>query len=199
MTLWEWLSRWRATRGYGVHSPLAFRLIKNVVRPASGVAYYGEAKLSPLASGPKEVKLAKSLLRFTAQMQPAFVWTTPEVPDIYIEAIRLAGCVVRIFDGEIFPDKINTADMIVICGLPSKNRHMRKRQKGQKTQGTPGKRELSRLMEDERSLFAFNMPVKEIENLAKCVKKGVVLESPDSMMAVGRKEGEAHRYRILSL
>lgn len=33
--------RWRHTRGYGVHSPFAYSLVSEVVRPGSDYAYYG--------------------------------------------------------------------------------------------------------------------------------------------------------------
>lgn len=33
--------RWRHGRGYGVHSPFAYELVKQVVRPERGYAYYG--------------------------------------------------------------------------------------------------------------------------------------------------------------
>jgi len=32
--------RWRHTRGYGVHSPFAYSLVKSVVHPGRGYAYY---------------------------------------------------------------------------------------------------------------------------------------------------------------
>lgn len=34
--------RWRHTRGFGVHSPFAFRLVTEVIRPPLGYIYYAE-------------------------------------------------------------------------------------------------------------------------------------------------------------
>ena len=33
---------WRHTRGFGVHSPFAFRLVTEAIRPSRGYAYYSE-------------------------------------------------------------------------------------------------------------------------------------------------------------
>ena len=37
----ESYKRWRHTRGYGVHSPYAYSVVKEVVRPGRRYAYYG--------------------------------------------------------------------------------------------------------------------------------------------------------------
>ncbi len=34
--------RWRHTRGFGIHSPFAYRLVKEVVSPSPGYLYYAE-------------------------------------------------------------------------------------------------------------------------------------------------------------
>lgn len=36
--------RWRHTRGFGVHSPFAYRIVKEVVHPPRGYAYYAELR-----------------------------------------------------------------------------------------------------------------------------------------------------------
>ena len=33
--------RWRHSRGYGVHSPFAYNLVRNAIRPGHGYAWYG--------------------------------------------------------------------------------------------------------------------------------------------------------------
>ena len=37
----ETYKRWRHTRGYGVHSPFAYSLVKEVVRPGRKYGHYG--------------------------------------------------------------------------------------------------------------------------------------------------------------
>ena len=45
MGLARWYKRLRHTRGYGVHSPFAFRMVCEVLNPPRRCAYYLEAKL----------------------------------------------------------------------------------------------------------------------------------------------------------
>lgn len=39
MNLWDWYIRWRHSKGYGVHSPYAYRFITDVIRPGK-YGYY---------------------------------------------------------------------------------------------------------------------------------------------------------------
>lgn len=41
MTLMDRYRRWRHGHGYGVHSPFAYLMVKEVVRPGNGYDYYG--------------------------------------------------------------------------------------------------------------------------------------------------------------
>lgn len=43
-------TRWRHARGFGIHSPFAYRLIREAIRPARGYAYYAE--LTPRLGSP---------------------------------------------------------------------------------------------------------------------------------------------------
>lgn len=40
--LFDLYKRWRHTRGFGVHSPFAYRLVTEGVRPARGYVYHAE-------------------------------------------------------------------------------------------------------------------------------------------------------------
>lgn len=50
MKIWETYLRWRHTKGYGVHSPYAFRFLKDVVRPGN-YGYYAYDNLEKFARG----------------------------------------------------------------------------------------------------------------------------------------------------
>lgn len=42
----EAYKRWRHSRGYGVHSPFAYRIVKEVINPERGYGWYGYKPLS---------------------------------------------------------------------------------------------------------------------------------------------------------
>ena len=180
MTLRDLFRRWRARRGYGVHSPLAYRLVRHVVRPERGVAYYGEERLADELTGatPQEVGRARLLLRFVAEMQPSAVWVSPGMPERLLEAIRLAGCVVRVFDGALFPERMLEADMIVIW------------------RKWIAKRELRRALRPGCSLIAFEMKANFARVLADCLPGGVMLAGRDAVMAVATADPALHSYDI---
>lgn len=182
MGIIERFRRWRASKGYGVHSPTAFRLVRRVVRPQRDVVYYGEERLRESVPGggihPAELRRARLLLRFVAEMQPAYVWTAPRMPEIYVEAIRLAGCVVRIYDGEIFPTELPNADMAVL------------------DRATLKKKELERFFRPGKSLIGFGLGPEFMKRVAGAVGGGVVLEAVESVMAVSTRDTDTHIYRI---
>lgn len=181
MTPWEWLKRRFASRGFGVHSPLGFRLVRHVVRPSRDVAYYGEEKLEAMgfssAVPDNTVRRAKLLLRFVAEMQPSYVWLASGLPEIYSEAVRLAGCVVRIYDGAVFPDDFVNADLVVT-------------QAGALRKGI-----LEKVLVARKQLVAFDVPEsvrKTVENKAK----GVALEGDGSLLVVNTCDPQLHYYKV---
>lgn len=178
MRLGEWLRRWRSSRGYGVHSPLAYRLVRHVVRPPRDVAYYGEERLRLADCDALTVGRARFLLRFVAELQPAFVWTAPGLPEIYKEAVREAGCVIRIFDGEIFPAEIRQADMVVIDGG-------RLRKKDLKSFFAPGK-----------SLIGFSLKASFIQTVKNAMGGGVCLDGAGSLLCVSTHDICRHEYLV---
>lgn len=64
--------RWRHTRGFGVHSPFAYRLIRYAVRPRPDYAFYADSDLEEdaVTSGCSghELKRARRLLRLAATL-----------------------------------------------------------------------------------------------------------------------------------
>lgn len=172
--------RWRASRGYGVHSPLAFRLVSRVVRPERGVAYYGEEllRLSPSGAGSRMRERARLLLRFVAELQPSFVWFSPGLPELYREAVRLAGCAVRVFDGKIFPDETVNADMIVLDGYSLR------------------KKDLTAALRPGSSLIGFDLKPSFVDNVMKTIKGGVVIDGKGSVIAVPAACSCLHSYNV---
>lgn len=181
MRLSERFRRWRAGKGYGVHSPLAFRLVRNVVRPPRDVIYYGEERLeleAPEGTPRSDVRRARLLLRLVAELQPAYVWTSPGLPDIFMEAIRLAGCVVRIFDGRVFPDGLADADMAVVDSIYIK------------------KKDLLRFLKHGRALVGFDVPKRFFAMFGSAMQGGVMLDGSGSLIAVASPGDALHSYDV---
>ena len=167
MTLAERFRRWRATRGYGIHSPLAFKVVTQAVRPERGVSYYGEEQLHS--------RRAQVLLRTVALLQPAYVWTSPGLPEEYLEAIRLAGCVVRIFDGKVFPDDIDKADMVVL--------------------DSP-KRSLKPVIFPGKALVAFDIKPEFVQKVKNQIKGGILLDAVTGLIALATSDPQLHSYQV---
>lgn len=74
-TLLKYINRWRHTRGYGVHSPLAFRIVKDCVRPDSRYGFYSDAYLDFEYHGDKkDLKKARMAIRLINLLRPQRIW-----------------------------------------------------------------------------------------------------------------------------
>lgn len=179
MKLKERIKRWSASRGHGVHSPLAFTLVQNVVRPPRGVVYYGEERLRdmPELSG-QPLRRARLLLRLVAELQPSRVWMSPGAPRSLEEAVRLAGEVIRIFDGKIFPAEAEKADLIVFSG------------------GKADLKLIGRLVEAGKSVVAFGWKPAAVQKIPTMMKGGVFLDGVESFIMINRSGEELHKYNI---
>lgn len=183
MTLLERFRRWRASRGYGLHSPLAFRIAKNVLRPPSNTIYYGEERLENLAAKNNESKKllgkAKILLRLVAELQPAYVWTSPGLPPLMLEAVRLAGCVVRIYEGDLYPDDIFKADLVVYY------------------KAKPTKPVLRKILKPGKGVVGFSLLPSIIDKISTSFSGGgIVIEGIESVIAVATADPYLNLYKV---
>lgn len=69
----EWFKTWRHGRGFGVHSPLAFSLLGEVLRTPDGVAYYDEEAISRIFPRGRQRRIARTVYRLAAYVNPASV------------------------------------------------------------------------------------------------------------------------------
>lgn len=70
----EAYKRWRHTKGYGVHSPFAYKIVKEVIKPKRGYGYYGYSKIEKDLDSDLDghiCKLAYLLLRLAARSDVA--------------------------------------------------------------------------------------------------------------------------------
>lgn len=76
MKVADWYKRWRHGHGFGVHSPFAYRMVREVLRPSSATGYYAYGELSSArrrlgcALSQKEVEL---IYRVLVALRPATV------------------------------------------------------------------------------------------------------------------------------
>ena len=178
MGLSDWIHRRRHRRGYGVHSPEGFRLVKRVIRPGREAAYYGEETLDLRDEPHRLVKEAKLLLRAVAYAQPAFVWMSAGMPPILTEAVRLAGGVVRIFDGALYPDELPKADMTVVY----------------KTKLT--KKQLAAATSPGKTLIAFDIAEKFLDYAEEALASGILLEWKTGFLLEARSDSERYIYPV---
>ena len=169
---------WKRLRGYGVHSPEAFRLVQRVVKSPGKVCYYGEEVLSTRDADSRLLRQARLLLRLTAYLQPAFVWTSPGIPALMTEAVSLAGEVIRIFDGKVYPDKTDEADLIVVYKKPLT------------------KSVLDKAIAAGKSIVAFEVPEKFVETAFSRLKSGVFLEWRTGFILEPIADSEKYHYPI---
>lgn len=69
------IERWRHTRGYGVHSPLAYRLVKECIRPDARYGFYSDAHTDfAYHEDRRKKKMARMIIRMLNLLRPRRVW-----------------------------------------------------------------------------------------------------------------------------
>ncbi len=90
MTLGELYRRWRHTRGFGIHSPHAYQLIKRAVSPGYGYSWYGYSAIESSLEKNKEIlpcrRDARLALRVVDFCRPSVV-----VADMAVNSHLKAG------------------------------------------------------------------------------------------------------------
>ena len=181
MNVVERINRWRHTKGYGVHSPLAFRFLNEALRQPEEISYYGYECLYLLGKdnySSSTLRRARMLLRIVSDLQPAFVWTSPEVSPLYTEAIRLAGGVIRVYDGALFPDEITKADLVVLDGIVPES--------------------IGDVMKmEDKAIVCFNIGSEEVARLASGLRHGILFDGIDSCVVLLREGVSPMIYTVL--
>lgn len=84
--LWRQFTRWRHGRGFGVHSPLAYDLLTNVLNAPE--AYYGDACVEALFDAPRDLRRGRALLRLVARFHPRTVSIGANVDRRWVDVVR---------------------------------------------------------------------------------------------------------------
>ena len=74
--LFDRFCRWRHSRGFGIHSPWAYRLVTEAIYPARGYLYYDE--LTPRLSHPLTALAYRLQIFLTQEGLPLTIQTTPD-------------------------------------------------------------------------------------------------------------------------
>lgn len=82
----EAYKRWRHTRGYGVHSPFAFRIVGRVIRMPRGYKYYRESALDALNHAERDD--ATLLLRLAAELDIRSAVFAPGFSEAFVDFFR---------------------------------------------------------------------------------------------------------------
>ena len=85
----NWIRRWRHTRGYGVHSPLAFRIVKECIRSDRRYGFYCDAYLDfEYHNDRRGLRHARLIIRLLNLLRPSHVWL-PDTDKRIITAIKM--------------------------------------------------------------------------------------------------------------
>ncbi len=71
----KYIGRWRHAHGYGVHSPLAYRIVKDCIKPNANYGFYSDAYLDfEYHEDRKNLRDAKMALRLINLLRPKRIW-----------------------------------------------------------------------------------------------------------------------------
>ncbi|MDE5872145.1 MAG: hypothetical protein K2H22_09415, partial [Muribaculaceae bacterium] len=83
------IRRWRHTRGYGVHSPLAFSIMKECIRPDRRYGFYCDAYLDfEYHEDRRGLRRARMIIRLLNLSRPKHLWM-PDADKRIVTAIRM--------------------------------------------------------------------------------------------------------------
>lgn len=110
MGLWRKLSTLRHGRGFGVHSPLAFEMIKSVLPDTP--AYYADRLIDEKYASQRQRRIARIILRLIARFQPRTIAVIP----FYNPVVKMANSNLRVTEANEDADMsiLETAKRIVI-------------------------------------------------------------------------------------
>lgn len=102
--------RWRS-KGHGIHSPLAFRMVTEVLR--QDYAFYAYPDIDRLCATPGEASMARLIHRLTCEFRPASAWIDPSLSrKPFAEAIKLAHRSTRLTSDP------SEAEMLISASIP---------------------------------------------------------------------------------
>lgn len=171
----------RHTYGFGVHSPFAYRLVKDVVRPGRGYAWYGyediDAAVNSRKAGIRIERQSKMFLRLIAFLNPDSLFLPLGIDPLFFMAAQAMGETLNI---ERKPRHALECSMIGthsdFIPLPMLKKHL----------SSPGK-----------SLVMMDYPREWREELFDALPQGLILYSERNAIMVNRPDMMKVIYKIL--
>lgn len=206
------LTRWRNTRGFGVHSPFGFQIVKRVIKSQSGYAYYAYADIERCChkdhTGKKTAEEAKMLLRLTCMVKADSIFLTPDCPKAFKTSLRGANSKIRFISN---PSRLPGCDIAAIS-FPSSPYEAQALSKGAKavalSNGAEAEAEgkaavglsLNALKDfislPEKTLLLKNLPAGWAEKLFNSMKEGIMLLGKRNAILISRPEMQKVSYLI---
>lgn len=181
MNLWRHYLRWRHSKGYGVHSPYAYRLITEVLRPGR-YGYYAYQQLDKLARPDKNLKSsfireARFLVRLVIFLKAKRILNTGE-KDYASQVVARVMKLVFFFSENQSSFNLKSGDLLVVKG------------------GKLGKDILNEAVSRGTSVFAIN-PDKEFRQILELpIENGLLLTGRNKIILIPRKEMTYVAYEI---
>lgn len=185
------MKRLRHTYGFGVHSPSAFSLVKEVVSLPRTYGYYGYWEIEDCDENAKEERNAKLLLRLLVHLGITHVFAPTNLPTVYQKAIMATNISMEVTHlGVTKQSSLNTmlpGFVTPLFFLPY---------------GLADRKLLQQWLEkEEGALLVFSLKREESEALAdwimKHIKSGIVLDGLHRLIALRRPNITPVRYKIL--
>ena len=109
----DYIGRWRHTRGYGVHSPLAYRIVKDCIRPDRKYGFYTDSFLDfEFHEERKALRNAKMTIRLINLIRPKRIWY-PNGDRRLCTALKMAFPSIYVATQKECPKNV---DLIISCG-----------------------------------------------------------------------------------
>lgn len=178
--MFEWYRRWRHGRGFGVHSPFAYEMVKRVLHPDRKYSYYFEESVDGPGCRLRSRVLRLGRLAIFAGAERACV--SGDGREAVENVLKLA------VPGISFA---RNADDIKGCGLVV-------------TRGVSmGLDEMSAYLESGvgekghvKALWAGKLPAGWAGSLAGALKEGIVFEDRDAILLISRPQTMKVRYTV---
>lgn len=172
--MFEAYLRWRHTRGFGVHSPFAYRVLTEVITCPHG--YYGfhsiNRGLTPAQRRSRPAVRARMLLRLAVFLRPATVALPASGSALWRVAVKEGYRKARI----VTPDAATPALLVA--------------------EGDAYRAAAERTLAAGGAVLLFGISVEESRSLAAMMAEGIGFIAPDALLLIPRRQTARAVYTV---